>query len=204
MLDQRKQPLKLTAMPSSFIMYPMPKPLPTVGPNPNKRRAGLPQLLVLITVWFIIAHPASVKILGVFSSLCSLSHRQLSAYRWRSWPKPFEHSRVSFECLLMAFRSASSTPRLSPSLSENIFTKSATSGVTVRMASVRPCKKVFVIATNNEKNDQHIAMYHAKQKQSGIHLVRRCIQFCRTNHSKRLGKPSKRSNMTRSAYIRRV
>jgi hypothetical protein len=51
---------------SPLIIYPMPKPSPLVGPNPNNLKLGLPQLLVLRIVLLILSHPGSEKMLGTF------------------------------------------------------------------------------------------------------------------------------------------
>ncbi len=43
----------------------MPNPSPELGPKPNWRRAGLPQLDVLRMVLFIFSHPESEKMAGI-------------------------------------------------------------------------------------------------------------------------------------------
>src|SRR5262245_32411741 len=49
----------------SLIMYPIPKPSPEVGPNPNCRSEGLPQLDVDRIVVLSLSHPASAKSAGI-------------------------------------------------------------------------------------------------------------------------------------------
>jgi hypothetical protein len=48
------------------MMYPIPYPSGTTGPNPKSLRLGFPQLLVLKTVWFRVCHPPSLKRPGVY------------------------------------------------------------------------------------------------------------------------------------------
>ena len=49
---------------SSLMMYPIPKPSEATGPNPNRRRAGLPQLEVDKMLVLIRCQPGSVNKLG--------------------------------------------------------------------------------------------------------------------------------------------
>jgi hypothetical protein len=49
----------------SLMIYPMPKPSPEVGPNPNWRSEGLPQFEVERMVVFSLSQPESAKRAGM-------------------------------------------------------------------------------------------------------------------------------------------
>lgn len=63
--------------PSSLIIYPIPYPSLSVGPNPNRRNAGFPQLDVERIAWFSRTHPASSKIAGILVLLLLLLEVEL-------------------------------------------------------------------------------------------------------------------------------
>ena len=84
-------------IPSSLMMYPIPYPSGVTGPNPNRRRAGLPQLEVERTDVPRRLYPGSVNIEGTLrvdlaSLTASESSRGVWISRWMSW-------YIAYRCL---------------------------------------------------------------------------------------------------------